>query len=175
MALKIGAMDRGAPIASPEVLYAHAIAIEREAAERYAELAERMADLGNDEVADVFRRLAKFEAAHLKTLQSRTEGVAVPAIAPGLYAWLDADGPETPAREFVFRLLTPRSALAIALEAERRAEHFFADVRKSARDPALRALAAEMQAEEQDHIAMVLRALSQAPAERVDWAAVLGD
>lgn len=168
-------MERAAAIACPEVLYAHAIAIEREAAERYAELAERMADLGNDEVAGLFRRLAGFEAAHLKTLQAKTEGLAAPAIAPGRYAWLDAGAPETVARELVFRLLTPRSALAIALEAERRAEQFFADVEHAAADPALRALAAQMRDEEQDHIAMVQRALAQAPAERVDWATVLGE
>ena len=37
-------------IAGPAMLYAHAIAIEREAAARYAELAARMRDLGNDAV-----------------------------------------------------------------------------------------------------------------------------
>ncbi|HUK03486.1 MAG TPA: ferritin family protein [Burkholderiales bacterium] len=168
-------MIRGTTIAGPAALYAHALAIEREAAERYRELAERMADLGNDEAAGVFRQLAGFEAAHLKTLQARTAGISVPAIAPGAYAWLDEGAPETAARELVYRLLTPRKALAIALEAERRAEHFFEEVQQSARDPALRDLAAEMRLEEQDHIAMVLRALAQAPAERVDWAAVLGE
>lgn len=162
-------------IASPAALYAHALAIEREAAERYRELAERMSDLGNDEAADVFRRLAGFEAAHLRTLQAQTSGIALPAIAPGAYAWLDEGAPETAARELVYRLLTPRKALAIALEAERRAEHFFDAVQQAASDPALRDLAAQMRLEEQDHIAMVLRALAQAPAERVDWAAVLGE
>ena len=35
-------------IASIPELYAYAIAIEREAAERYAELAQRMSDLGDE-------------------------------------------------------------------------------------------------------------------------------
>ena len=168
-------MALAAPIPSPQVLYAHAIAIEREAAERYAELAERMSDLGNDGAADVFRRLAGFEAEHLETLRARTRGVPLPAVAPGGYAWLDAGAPETVARELVYRLLTPRGALEIALAAERRAEAFFADVQAAADDPALRALAAEMRAEERDHIAMVERALAQSPADRVDWAALLGE
>ena len=50
---------------APE-LYTHAFAIEREAAVCYAEFAERMADLGNDAVAELFRRLAGFESEHLE-------------------------------------------------------------------------------------------------------------
>ena len=105
-------MNRPA-IRTPNELYAHAIAIEREAAETYAELAQHMDDLGNDEVATLFRRLAVFEAEHLQTLEARTAGVALPALKPGEYAWLDAGAPETVARELVYRLLTPRAALEL--------------------------------------------------------------
>jgi rubrerythrin len=162
-------------VRTPNELYAHALAIEREAAERYAELAERMADLGNDDVAQLFRRLAVYEAEHLDTLERRTAGVEVPRIASGEYAWLDAAAPETVARELVFRLLTPRHALGIALEAERRAQHFFAEVKATAGDPALRALAQEMAAEEAGHIAMVEQALAKTPDAQVDWATVFGE
>ena len=163
------------PIRTPAELYAHAIAIEREAAERYAELAQHMADLGNDEVAELFRRLALYEAEHLDTLEGRTASVPVPEIAPGGYAWLDAGAPETVARELVFRLLTPRAALDIALDAERRAQQFFAEVKATADDPALRALAQEMALEEQGHIAMVEQAMADTPDVRVDWSTVFGD
>lgn len=163
------------PIRTPAELYAHAIAIEREAAERYAELAQRMADLGNDEVAALFRQLAVYEAEHLDTLEARTAGMAMPKLEPGAYAWLDASAPETLARELVFRLLTPRHALAIALDAERRARQFFAAVHAGADDPALRALAQEMALEEQGHIAMVERAIERTPDVRVDWSTVFGD
>ena len=162
-------------VRTPNELYAHALAIEREAAERYAELAQRMEDLGNDEVAALFRRLAVYEAEHLDTLERRTQGVPVPQIAPGEYAWLDAAAPETVARELVFRLLTPRHALGIALEAERRAQQFFAEVKATATDPALRALAQEMALEEAGHIAMVEQALAKTPDARVDWATVFGE
>jgi len=162
-------------VRTPNELYAHALAIEREAAERYAELAQRMDDLGNDEVAQLFRRLAVYEAEHLDTLERRTKGVDVPAIGPGEYAWLDTAAPETVARELVFRLLTPRHALGIALEAERRAQQFFAEVKATATDPALRALAQEMAAEEAGHIAMVEQALAKTPDAQVDWATVFGE
>lgn len=168
------AVNRSA-IRTPNELYAHAIAIEREAAETYAELAQHMGDLGNEEVATLFRRLAVFEAEHLQTLESRTAGVELPALRTGEYAWLDAGAPETVARDLVYRLLTPRAALDIALDAERRAQRFFTEVRASATDPALRALAQEMAAEEQGHVAMVEQAIARTPDVRVDWATVFGD
>jgi rubrerythrin len=168
-------MDGVIPVKTPNELYAHAIAIEREAAERYAEFAQQMADEGNDDVATLFRTLAVFEAEHLGTLEARTKGVAVPQVAPGEYAWLDTGAPETAAHELVFRLMTPHQALEIALEAERRAKHFFAEVKESASDPALRALAQEMAMEEQGHIAMVQLALERTPTGHVDWGRVFGD
>ena len=149
------------PIGSPNELYAHAIALEREAAERYGEFARRMADLGNEAAAEVFATLARLEGEHLKTLLTRTQGVDVPEFLNEQYAWLDAGAPETAARELVFRLLTARQALEIALRAERRAQAFFERVLLSAEDPALRALAREMAAEEGEHVALVERLLER--------------
>jgi rubrerythrin len=157
------------PIRTAPELYAHAIAIEREAAERYSEFAERMADLGNDAVAELFDRLAGFEAEHLDALLRRTEGVALPSLDVSGYRWLDAGAPETAARELVFRLMTPRLALAIALGAEKRAHAFFEHVMMTAGNPALRALAQEMAMEEAEHIAMVERLLERTPEPLIDW------
>ena len=146
-------------IHSPNELYAHAIALEREAAERYAEFARRMDDLGNAAAAEVFTTLARLEEEHLQTLLERTRGVEIPGYLNEQYAWLDAGAPETTARELVFRLLTAHQALEIALRAERRAQTFFEKVMLTADDPALRALAREMAAEEGEHIGVVERLL----------------
>lgn len=146
-------------INSPNELYAHAIALEREAAERYAEFARRMDDLGNAAAAEVFTTLARLEEEHLQTLLERTQGVAIPQYLNEQYAWLDAGAPETTARDLVFRLLTAHQALEIALRAERRAQTFFEKVMLTADDPALRALAREMAAEEGEHIGLVERLL----------------
>jgi len=67
-------------ITTAGALYAHAIAIEREAAERYTEFSERMEDLGNAGAAEVFARLAGLEAEHLDALLQRTEGIALPRL-----------------------------------------------------------------------------------------------
>jgi rubrerythrin len=150
-------------IESPAELYAHAIAMEREAAMRYSEFAERMEDEGREELARVFAMLAGVEAAHLETLERRTAGIALPAIADGRYKWLDSGAPETAAREMLFRLMTPRHALAIALHAEQRAQAFFEHVFWTASDPALRALAREMAAEEREHVSLLGKLLGDTP------------
>lgn len=154
-------MVEPAVIGSPGELYAHAIAIEREAVDRYTEFAQRMADIGKDDVAAVFATLAGYEVEHLETLKRRTDGVPLPALAAEAYQWRDASAPETASRELVSKLISPRRALSIALDAEKRAQEFFRHVHRTAADPALRALAQEMAAEEGGHIALVERELAR--------------
>jgi len=155
-------------IDSPAELYAHAIAIEREAAERYREFAQHMQDEGREELAEVFGVLACVEFEHLDALLARTKGVELPTIAADRYKWLDAGAPETAARELVYRLMTPRHALAIALHAEQRAQAFFEHVYWTSSDPALRALAKEMAAEEREHVEMVSKMLGDTPQPALD-------
>jgi len=150
-------------IRSAPELYAHAVAIEREAAERYTELAARMNDEGREDLARIFELLADLESEHLRTLEARTVDVALPAIPDGRYHWMDAGAPETAARDLIFRLMTPRMALDIALQAEKRAQAFFERVFTTCDDPALRALAREMAADEQDHVALLERMLENTP------------
>ena len=152
-------------------LYAHAIAIEREAVERYSEFAERMADLGNEAAAEIFATLARVEGEHLAELLARTAQMNLPGLASGDYAWLDSAAPETAARELVFRLMTPRHALEIALAGEKRAAAFFERVIMTADDTMLRALATEMAVDEGDHVAMLEKLLEKTPPP-VDWASV---
>ena len=159
-------------IRSAAELYAHAIAVEREAAQRYAEFAQRMNDLGVEPVAAVFATLARLEGEHLGALERRTAGLVLPRLETHDYRWLDAGAPETAARELIYRLMTPHGALAIALGAEKRAQAFFEHVLAGAEDPALRALAREMAADEREHVAMIERLLACTPEALVDWASV---
>lgn len=160
------------PIRSTGDLLAHAIAIEREAAARYSELGERMGDLGKDVVAELFLRLARLEKDHEEELERRAAGLALPKIAPGNYAWFDNGSPETAAHDLVLNLLTPYSALQIALEAEERAAGFYESARKQAADPALAEMAAEMAAEEGVHIAWVKSAIRRTPNPVIDWSSI---
>ena len=162
------------PIRKKEDLLAHAIAIEREAAERYTELGERMAEMGNDTVAQLFLRLARLEKEHQQELERRAAGLTLPRVAPGEYAWIDKGAPETASHDLVLKLLTPQVALRIALEAEVRAAGFFESARKQAPDPALADLAAAMAAEEGVHIAWVKSAIRRTPDSVIDWSSIFG-
>lgn len=155
-------------IKSVPELYAHAIAIESEAAARYGELAERMSDEGREELARVFDLLAQEESEHLDALRRRTEGVALPQIAAGQYHWLDKGSPEAASHELILRLMTPRQALAIALHAEHKAQAFFEHVSWTCDDPGLRALAKEMCEEEREHAALIARLLESNPHPSLD-------
>ena len=156
-------------IGSIAELYTHALAVEREAAARYAELAEFMADHDNQPVAELFARLAQIEEEHADAIVTRVRGLQLPALRSYEHAWFDAGPPETVAHEFVFRLMTPHDGLKVALEAERRARAYFEEVFANATDPDVKMLAAAMIQEEQQHIDWVERALATDPDPHLDW------
>jgi rubrerythrin len=160
------------PIRTAPELYAHAIAVEREAAERYTEFSQRMSDMGEEAVAGVLGSLARMETEHLAALERRTEGLALPQVDTRDYRWLEAGAPENAAHELVLRLMSPHSALNIALGAEKRAQAFFEFVLMTADDPALRGLAREMAADENEHIALIEQLLARTPSAVIDWASV---
>jgi len=161
-------MELEKAVASVESLYAHAIAMEREAAARYREFAQSMRDHGNDETAALFERLAKLESAHADRLERDTRKLSVPALEREEFAWLDT-GPEVAgSHEFVMRLMSPHDALKIALAGEERAREFFSKALGIAKSPDVKALATEMMKDEADHIEWVREALSHEPGP-VNW------
>ena len=107
----------------------------------------------SNELAALFAGLAKLEAGHLEALKRRTDSIALPPLTRTDYKWLGRA--RSPAHELVFRLMTPRQALLIALGAEQRAQAFFGRVLLTASDPALRGLAREMAADEQEHVQLI--------------------
>ena len=156
------------PIGTVEEFYAHALAIEREAAERYNEFAAWFGDRGDDVLAGLCHNLARFEDEHYRQLVNGCQGLALPNINAADYQWLGEAPPETGARELFFRAAQPRHVLEIALEAEMRAREFFAWVARSSSSRAVRELAAIMAAEEAEHIAWVTHAIEYQPRQP-DW------
>jgi len=156
------------PIGTVEEFYAHALAIEREAAERYNEFAAWFGDRGDDVLAGLCHNLARFEDEHYRQLVNGCQGLTLPNINAADYQWLGEAPPETGARELFFRAAQPRHILEIALEAEMRAREFFAWVARSSSSRAVRELAAIMAAEEAEHVAWVRQAMEYHPDHR-DW------
>lgn len=120
-------------------LYVHAIATEREAARRYAELAERVVR-EDDRAAALFRRLAQAEALRLADLRRESAGLELPDLTAD-HSWRMDGG----------------DALDIALRAEKAARAFFEQAARTAPDPMVRALALEMAAQESAHAVLLER------------------
>jgi len=145
-------------IATPEEFYAHALAIEREAAERYAEFTEWFA-MRNTALSKLCARLATLEGEHFRALAESCARLELPEIAVGDYNWIERESPEVSAREFFYRAANSRQLLELALAAEMRAHAFFVEVARTAPDRGVRELAAVMAAEENEHVAWVREAL----------------
>lgn len=153
-------------------LYAHALAVEREAAVRYREFAQWMHDLGIDHVALLFDHLQQEEARHLRRLEAETDGIPLPELSPWQYAWLFTSLPDTIDQAFPLMPQNTRDALAFALSAEKRAKRFFDAVATEAEDQAVRKLAAEMSIEECRHIEEIERQLELEPDPAIDWSSI---
>ncbi|CAG0945426.1 MAG: hypothetical protein EFKGCFLK_02153 [Rhodocyclaceae bacterium] len=157
-------MASAQPIGTLAECYASALAIEREAAARSAQFAEFLEDHGAQSAAELFHKLARFERQHVEELERRTAGMPLPALRTWEFSWLDDAPAEQVDHQFVFHLMTPHDALAIALGAEKRAHALYEQAIAASYDPEVRRLARELAAEESEHIGWLEDALRKAPA-----------
>lgn len=162
-------------VATVEEFYAHALAIEREAADRYAEFKAYFAGRGEDVIAGLCSHLALAELEHFEELARACQNLTLPAIAAGDYRWLEAGSPEAAARELLYRVATPRHLLEIALAAELRARAFFVWVAQTAPLHEVQELASIMAAEELEHVQWVRHALEYHAPAGLDWEKLLAE
>lgn len=130
----------------------HAIALEREAARRYDELADTMQTFGNSEVEQFFRRMGGFARAHLADAMARGGFRAVPELAHGEYQWPDGTSPEQAAWAGIDAFTDLRSALLAALDGEQRSYAYYASIAATTRNPRVKSMAEEFASEEAEHV-----------------------
>ena len=155
---------------SVDELLSYALAIEQEAAERYAELAEQMEVHNNPEVAELFHKLAAIEAKHVANVTAMGEGRELPSIPLWEAQWGGAESPEALAYDEVHYLMTPHHALSRALTGEQRAVAFFARMAENAEDEEVRRMALRLRDEEQEHVTLMEEWLARYPEPEEDWA-----
>lgn len=170
-----GAQSGPGAIADLPELLAHAYAIEQEAFERYADLADQMETHNNRELADLFAKLVRIERIHADQILERAKGMTLPHIPPWQYRWPEFGGvggesPESLDMSEVHYLMTPHHALTMALAAEERALRFYEIVVEAVRDPDVRELAEELVEEEREHVGLMAGWLAKYPAPEEDWA-----
>ena len=153
-------------LATASELYAEALALETEAADRYADLADQMETHNNREVAGLFRKLADIEARHAAALRGRA-GVSL--VGAGGGSRLLNERPETAPLGEAHYLMTPAHALQLALAGEERAEAFFRGLARTGADAEVRRLAAAFADEEHEHIELLRAWLAKYPAPQSGW------
>ena len=167
------APDRSLP-ALPQLtldqFMAQALAMEREAVERYTEFADMLESANNLEVAVLFRTMAGYEAKHAQQIMAEmgwTQAPPPPQLPPGSPG---TDAPEVMPHDEAHYLMQPWHALQMALAAERKAEAFFALLARMATTEPVRRAALELQAEEAGHVELVQEWLRKVPKPDQDWA-----
>ena len=145
------------PMETVEEFLAYAVQLEREAADRFNQLAHAMASSGNKPVAMLFHKLAHFSRLHLADAERRSGFRDVPRIKPGDFVWPESESPEAAAIWAADPLVGPDEALETALVAETAGHDYYASVLDTATDPEIIALAREFVAEEAEHVAELKR------------------
>ena len=142
-------------------LCAHALELERDAAQRCKDYAARMRDLDEMAFADTFDALYREELEEIAALEAAS-GPRKPAeLSPWEYAWKLTYLPEAMENKPRLVPLNAREALQLTLLAKRRAEVFYGDVAAHGHEAVVRSCAAEMAANERKCMQRLERLIAQ--------------
>ncbi len=147
-----------------EEFLAYSIHLEKEAAERFGELADAMESGGNREVGQLFRRLSDYSKLHLADATARAGFREIPEIGPNEFVWPDLESPEAAAIWGADPMIGREEALQIALAAETAGYDYYKHVLDTTDDPEVKILAKEFVAEEAGHVAELKKWIAAAKA-----------
>ena len=148
--------------------FAHAIALEKEAAERYLELADMMEAHRNDAVSRLFRDMVMFSNMHHDSIVERAGTMELPRLKSWQYRWTSP--PEAGGDEAFDFMLEPYNALRYARENEVRAMEYYSSVGLETNDPEIKRMAAEFASEESEHVDALDDWLARTPRPSAAWA-----
>ena len=150
-------------------LLAVAYRIEIDAVGRYNLLADQMETHNNPELVKVFRDLARAEGIHGEEIRRLAGDFDVAAHAETM-AQFAQESPEEADLSLAHYLMTPWHALQLSLKGEERALAYFTSIVETAKDPKVKAMAAELVEEEAEHVNLVHKLLRRYPKPKDDWA-----
>lgn len=140
----------------PEFL-AHAVALEREAEERYTELAEMMEAHANRDTAKVFREMARFSKLHAHEISNRTKNLEIAKLKSWEFRWRLPPEVGDYAQDGTDYLMTPLHALTYARANEVRGMEFYRTAAEHAQNEDVRRFASRCADEEEEHVAALDR------------------
>ncbi|RFF27377.1 MULTISPECIES: ferritin family protein [unclassified Wenzhouxiangella] len=137
--------------------------LEADAADGYARLAEIMRPDGHHEVADMFAKFGEFSRLHLAEVRELQKDELDREFDPRVDEpeWPDAHSPENPLALAPLTDITPKGAIDMALETERRACDFYSAVAGQTRSDRVQELAQMFAEEEGEHVEHLQRWLGR--------------
>ena len=150
-------------------LLSHALALEEEASERYAELADIMEAHNNPEAEELFRKMAAIEQLHVAEIRRQIQRRGLENLPAAEYFWVGTEGPETTDYADLHYLMTPHHALSLARINEQRARDYYLDIAGKSSDPEVVALASELADEEREHVQWVEAWLKRFSDPEEEW------
>jgi len=140
-----------------------AIFAEDDATERYEDFAEQMEAHHTEEAAKFFRFMASYEVRHAEKLRERrrTLFADAPAQVDRSLVW----GVEAPEFGEVRAFMSARLALNVSLEAEYKAEAFYAEALEHVTDSDTRELFEQLRHQEVGHQKLLKKELAKLPEE----------
>jgi rubrerythrin len=151
-------------------LLAVAYQIEIDAVDRYNLLADQMETHNNPELVKIFRDLARAEGIHGEEIRRLAGDFDVVAHAREIAKFKRSESPEEADLSSAHYLMTPWHALQLSLGGEERALAYFTSIVETAKDPKVKAMAAELVEEEAEHVQLVHRLLLRYPKPSENWA-----
>ncbi len=147
-------------VRSLDELFAIAHAMEQEAALRYTQLAERMRNEGNSELAGLFDRLAADERGHESGVLGWSQRQSGKAPDASAIRWElpETFDEETAAELASSRLINAYRVLSMAVRNEERAFTLWSYIAAEAPTPEIRQAAERMAHEELEHVSLLRRA-----------------
>lgn len=156
-------------ITTLEEMLAYALVLETEAAERYTELADLMAEHNNLEVSRLFQNLGRIEQIHADEIRKMSQGHVLPKISPWEYRWSGPESPEALDTGEVHYLINPHQAVKLALRGEQRAADFYGAVVRTAKSKDVQELARGYENDEKEHVRLLTAWLEHYPEPAPDW------
>ena len=156
-------------IGSTDELLAYSLAMEKEAVERFTDLADQMEVHNNQEVADLFRKLAEIEGKHVENVNQVSRGKQLPTLLAWEFDWPNGESPEGGALEDAHYLMQPWHAIELAMQGERHAVAFFHHVAGTSSDAKVVQMALELVAEEEEHVALLETWQQRFPRPEDGW------
>jgi rubrerythrin len=138
-----------------------AVLMEEEARERYQSFTRIVGGRSAGDAADVFKLMVGYETKHGEQLAARR--AVLFKDAPRRVQIEMLDDVEAPDRSAPRTFMSAHDAMTVAIASEEKARDFFAEALKQVKDPAVRALFTDLQAEEESHRKLLVERLARLP------------